>query len=211
MDQKERNGLVIGLTGQTGAGKSTVCTLLTNRGLRVIDADLVARRVVESGEKCLLDLAIEFGIEILNADGTLNRRRLADIAFRDKEKRMRLNQITHPYILAEIQAESEALLRAGATAVFLDAPTLFESGGDALCDKIVSIVAPVEDRIIRIMSRDGLTRNQALARVRAQHHDAFYTERSDFVIENGADLSALRVLVIEMLERFGVGSGGETP
>lgn len=204
MDSTEKKGILIGLTGQTGAGKSTVCSLLKSRGYSVIDADLIARQVVDRGEKCLLDLAIEFGIEILNADGTLHRRKLADIVFNDKEKRVRLNQITHPYILDEIKLQTDALLEKGERVVFLDAPTLFESGGDALCDKIVSIVAPVGLRASRIKSRDILTEDEASARIGAQHGNKFYAERSDFVIENSSDMSALRVLVMEMLDRFGI-------
>lgn len=204
MDSTEKKGMIIGLTGQTGAGKSTVCEMLKLRGYRIIDADLVARGVVDKGEKCLLDLAIEFGIEILNSDGTLNRRKLADIAFRDKGKRVRLNQITHPYILEEIELQAGKLFQRGETVVFLDAPTLFESGGDKLCDKIVSVVAPVKLRAGRIKSRDLLTDDEARARIGAQQKNKFYTERSDFVIENNSDISALRVLVMEMLDRFGI-------
>lgn len=206
MDSIEKKGIIIGLTGQTGAGKSTVCDLLKSRGYSVIDADLVARQVVDKGEKCLLDLAIEFSIEILNADGTLNRRKLADIAFNDKEKRTRLNQITHPYILEEIRFQVDSLLQKGEPAVFIDAPTLFESGGDALCDKIASVIAPVGIRIARIKARDNLNEDEARARIGAQHSNKFYTERSDFVIKNDSDISALRVLVMELLDRFGITS-----
>lgn len=209
MEQNESKGIIVGLTGQTGAGKSTVCSLLISRNYKVVDADIVARQVVEGGEECLLDLAIEFGIEILNADGTLNRRKLADIAFNDKEKRMKLNQITHPFILKKIEDMAKDAINSGEPVVFIDAPTLFESGGDALCDKIVSVIAPQPVRVGRIRSRDGLTEKESLARIGSQHDDSYYTDRSDFVIDNSSDLSALRVMVMEMLDRLNISSKKE--
>lgn len=204
MEETVKQGMIIGLTGQTGAGKSTVCELLLGRGYKIIDADEVARKVVEKGGQCLLDLAIEFTIEILNEDGSLNRKKLAEIAFPDRDKRMRLNEITHPYILAEIRGQADKLIANGAKFVFLDAPTLFESGGDVMCDKIVSVVAPKRIRLERIIRRDNLTEAQAKERIGAQHGDSFYSYRSDFTIRNESDISALRVLVMEMLEKIGV-------
>lgn len=204
MQKSEKQGMIIGLTGQTGAGKSTVCEMLLGRGYKIIDADAVARKVVEDGSQCLLDLAIEFSIEILNEDGSLNRKKLAEIAFPDKEKRERLNRITHPFILAEIDEQAARLMANGAKFVFLDAPTLFESGGDVMCDKIVSVIAPKKYRFDRIMQRDGLTEAEAKTRIGAQHSDNFYTSRSDFTIKNESDTSALRVQVMEMLVKIGV-------
>lgn len=204
MEETTRQQRIIGLTGQTGAGKSTVCDLLRGRGYKIIDADAIARKVVEKGGQCLLDLAIEFTIEILNEDGTLNRKKLAEIAFPDREKRTRLNQITHPYILAEIRAQTEKLFKNGTTFVFLDAPTLLESGGDAMCDKVVSVVAPKKLRMERIIARDGLTEEEAKARISAQHGDTFYSCRSDYTIRNTSSMSALRLLVMEMLEEIGI-------
>jgi len=196
----EQKALLVGLTGQTGAGKTLVSTLLTSRGYRVIDADMVARRVVAKGAQCTLDLAVEFGIEILNADGTLNRRKLGSIVFADKKKRSILNKITFPYIQDEIFAQVRELRKKGNKAIFLDAPTLIESGTHKECDKVVSVIAPLETRLLRIMRRDKISREDALLRVKAQHDDEFYTSRSDFVIENGGDLSELRVKVMQMLD-----------
>lgn len=210
MKQPEKKGLIIGLTGQTGAGKSLVSTMLSDRGYSVIDADIVARQVVTHGSKCLLDLAVEFGIEILEAEGTLNRRKLGDMVFHDKHKRQRLNQITFPYIQEEIFAQTEKKINAGEPVVFLDAPTLFESGANAYCNKICSVIAPLETRLIRITHRDKITNEDALARINAQHDDEYYTSRSDFVIHNDGDLSDLRVLVMEMLAFFGIKSGDDS-
>lgn len=209
MEYLGNNGLVIGLTGQTGAGKTNVSNLLLHRGFRVIDADYVARQVVAKGTKCLLDLAIEFGIEILEAEGTLNRRKLGEIVFRDKNSRARLNQITFPYIQEEILVQIREYISKGDQIVFLDAPTLFESGTDKYCDKIVSVIAPFEDRLRRVTHRDQISNEDALARMNAQHDDEYYASRSDFVINNNGDLSDLRVLVVEMLGYFGINAGDD--
>lgn len=194
----EQESPLIGLTGQTGAGKTLVCAILGEQGLRVIDADVAARKVVSGGAKCTLDLAVEFGIGILNADGTLNRKKLGDIVFADKQKRLALNKIIFPYIREEIFAQVEALRREAPGAIFLDAPTLFESGADKRCDKVVSVVAPLELRLRRVIARDRISEEAAMLRIRAQHDDEYYTSRSDFVIENNGDLSELRDKVLQM-------------
>ncbi len=200
-------GVIIGITGQSGAGKSTVGGMLRARGFHVIDADEVSRIVTRRGEPCLLDLAIEFGTGVLNRDGELNRKKLGKIVFGDREKLARLNEITHPYILGEIMRISEGRFKKGERAVFLDAPTLFESGGDKLCDKVIAVVAPREKRFNRIKERDGLSDADANARLDAQHESEYYASRSNILIENGSDVSALRVLVMEMLDKLGLALG----
>jgi dephospho-CoA kinase len=202
---------IVGLTGQTGAGKTLVSTMLTERGYRVIDCDAVARQVVQKGKECLLDLTIEFGIEILQPDGTLNRQALGATAFGDKQKLKRLGQIIYPYIKEEIFRLTEQYRTSGEAVVFFDAPTLIESGTDAYCDKIVSVIAPPEERFLRISRRDNLTAEEAGQRMNAQHEDEFYTSRSDFVIRNDGDMTDLRVTVMEMLGKIGVPLPGETP
>lgn len=197
---EEQKSVVIGLTGQTGAGKSTVSAMLADRGFRVIDADLVARQVVEKGKKCLIDLALEFGIEILDGEGNLNRRKLGRMVFADREKRKRLNQITFPYIQEEILEQIEGFRRKGDTVIFLDAPTLFESGSERFCDRVVSVVAPRELRRERILVRDELTFSEAENRMSSQQDDEYYASRSDFVIRNDGSMTHLRVQLIEMLE-----------
>jgi dephospho-CoA kinase len=200
---------IIGLTGQTGAGKSLVSTMLEERGYRVIDCDKVARQVVEKGKGCLLDLTIEFGTEILLPDGTLNRKKLGAIVFSDKHKQKRLGQITYPYIQEEIFRLTEHYRESGEAVVFFDAPTLIESGTDAYCDKIVSVIAPPEERFLRIVRRDTLTTEEAERRMNAQQDDAFYISRSDFVIRNAEDITALRVSVLEMLDAMDIPLPGE--
>lgn len=195
--------VVVGLTGQTGAGKSTVSGLLAGQGACIIDADQVARQVVAQGKQCLLDLVLEFGAQILEADGSLNRRRLGSIVFTDREKRKTFNQIIFPYIQDEIELMIAEKRREGAEFVILDAPTLFESGSEKYCDRVGSVIAPVELRRQRLLERDGhLTMEEIDNRIASQHDDEYYSSRSDFVICNEGSMTNLRLQVLEMLEVF---------
>ena len=187
-----KNGLLVGLTGQTGAGKTTVSGYLINQGYRVIDADIVARHVVAKGGECIAELAAHFGEEIMLPDKTLDRRKMGDLIFSDKEKRILFNKIIFPYIQREILGEVTRMRADGAPIIFLDAPTLFESGIHKNCDKIISVIAPEKTRLARIMARDNLTQERAMSRIRAQQNDEFYTARSDYVITNQGDLGELR-------------------
>jgi len=197
-----RTTTVIGLTGQTGAGKTTVCSILKGRGIAIIDADQVSRDVVDEQKQCLADLALEFSIEILNVDGTLNRDRLANIVFGDKAKLKKLNSIIFPYIIANIREKIDAHRKAGTQLVVLDAPTLFESGADSFCDVVLSVVAPETERLNRIVIRDRLGDAQARARMGAQHPDEFYTKRSKYVIVNDSDLEELRLRTLQVIDQI---------
>ena len=196
---------VIGITGPTGAGKSVVCKRLGDWDrITVIDCDRVARDVVRRGEHCLLDLAVEFSSAIVTKDGELDRRRLAGIVFRDRKKLRRMEGIMFPYILDRIRAETARREAAGDRAVFLDAPTLYQSGADALCEKVIAVLAPEGDRLRRIMERDGLTEEEARARMANQPGDEFFEKRADYVIRNTKETSALRLEILELMNKLGL-------
>lgn len=182
---------LVGLTGQTGAGKSTVSRLLEAEGIAVIDADKIARAVTEKGTPCLAALTKVFGERILQADGSLDRKRTAALIFSDMDANARYSAIIFPYIIRQIRLETKRYESAGASIIVLDAPTLFESGLDRQCSAIVSVVAEEKSRLARILCRDGITREEALRRMRAQHSEAFFRTHSDAVIENNADQAAL--------------------
>lgn len=189
----KHNGLLIGLTGQTGAGKTTVSGYLQSLGYRVIDADVVARHVVAKGSECILELALAFGPEVILPDGTLDRQRMGDLIFADKEKRAQMGKIIFPYIQAAIFGEVERMRSdGGAPIIFLDAPTLFESGTHESCDLIISVIAPVDIRLARIIARDKITEQRAHTRIKAQQDDDFYISRSHYIIRNEGDLGQLR-------------------
>ena len=182
---------MIGLTGQSGSGKTTVSSFFLDGGFEIINADLVAREVMEKGEVCLEETVRAFGEEILNDDGTLNRKHLAEIVFSDWQKLKKLNSITHPHINKRVSEKAEALRKCGAEYVLLDAPTLFESGEDKLCDAIVSVTAKVELRAKRIIERDKINNDMVMKRFSSQHSVKFFKEHSDYIIENNGSREEL--------------------
>ncbi len=196
---KPYNVRMIGLTGPTGAGKSTVAALFAARGVSVIDADDATRTVQAAGSPCLAALAEAFGADILRADGSLDRAALAKRAFADKAATERLGAIVHPFVLEEMDRRTEAAKTAGAKTVVLDAPLLFEAKLDAICHATVAVLAPAELRMARIMARDGIDHEAAARRMAAQPHDAFYRERATYLLENDGDIARLTDAVDRIL------------
>lgn len=184
-------GIVIGLTGPTGAGKSSVAKELAALGCAVVDCDRIARQVTDSCVPCLQSLAEEFGSDILK-EGVLDRKLLAARAFASPEKTRKLNELTHPWILGETKAQIQAALDAGKLFVVVDAPLLFEAGVDALCDEIVAVTVPFEKRLQRIMKRDHISEELARARMAAQHPESWYEERAGKVISGRLGDETLR-------------------
>ena len=174
---------VIGLTGQTGAGKSTVARALWNYGFYHIDADTVAKEVIDQNEDVKKALVAEFG-DVLSDDGKVNRSKLAKAAFKDIQSTEKLNEITDPAITEEIHSIIKVKQSEGYRGVILDAIALFESGEDSVCDLTVSVIAPEDIRLKRIMKRDKLSEESALLRIRAQKDQDYFTEKSDYIIRN---------------------------
>lgn len=191
---------IIGLTGPTGAGKSTVAAKLLQLGCGVIDCDLVAREVTDSSKECIEQLQVEFGEDILDINGDLNRHLLAQRAFSSEQKSNRLNQITHPFILKKIANQIVDLQNSKVTAIIIDAPLLFESGADSLCDRIIAVTAPLEVRLSRIMRRDTISKELAIERINAQHSDVFYTKRADYCIDGASSLEQIEKSVKSILD-----------
>ncbi|MDD6237025.1 MAG: dephospho-CoA kinase [Clostridiales bacterium] len=184
--------LVIGLTGSSGSGKSTVSQFLLEQGFAVINCDSVARDVVRVGSPCLAAIIDTFGETVRGIDGTLNRRVLADIVFHDKNKLEKLNSIMYPQIIADLKEQIHQYRANQTEFVILDAPTLFESGADSLCNCTISVISNDTLRIKRIMERDNIDEAMATSRLRSQHPNEFYTQRSDYVIQNTGSLAQLK-------------------
>ena len=183
--------MVVGLTGQTGAGKSTVSKVFVQNGFRLIDADAISRMVVKRGSHCLADLRECFSDVILLPDGELDRQALATIAFSDHRKLEMLNTIMYPYIMGEILRMIHRFSQQNHKLILLDAPTLFESRADDFCDLIISVVADADLRQQRIMQRDHISADTAKQRMDVQLSESFFREHSDAVLENNADFSDL--------------------
>lgn len=175
---------IYGLTGQTGAGKSTVSKLLFEHGFFVIDGDKIARRVTEKGSPALKELAECFGDDIILSDGTLDRKKLASRAFASKEGTQKLNELTHPHIHALFKSEIEKAESKGCSRCVIDAAALLESPSRSLCEKIIVVSCPEEIRLERILKRDNITKEEALRRIRAQKNDEYYLSRADIIIKN---------------------------
>lgn len=197
---------VLGLTGPSGAGKTFAAGVFRSEGFAVVDADRIARAVVEPGEPCLQRLAEAFGPGILRPDGSLDRRRLADLAFPSPERLERLNAITHPFILARIRGELTTLRKHGTAFALLDAPALFQSGAETLCDRVAVVLAPEAARLNRLYRRDGLSPEEARRRIGAVC-DNFFTDRADDILRNDGDEAsfekALRAYARGLLARGG--------
>ena len=184
----------IALTGGIGSGKSTVARLLQARGAVVVDADAIAREIVEPGQPALEEIREAFGDEVIDADGRLRRSRLAEIAFADPDALARLNAITHPRIAAR---SADLLAAAPAEAVVVyDMPLLVEQGPAALAgwDAIVVVDASDDVRLSRLMAR-GVDRADAVRRMAAQASREERAAVADHVIENSADPQALESAV----------------
>ncbi len=184
--------IVVGLTGQTGAGKSTVAGYLEELGCGVINADAVAREAVKSGSECLKKLAGAFGEDVINEDGSCNRRLLAKRAFSSRENTELLNSLTHPWIISRTKEYIEGLCHKGYDMIIFDAPQLFESGGDSICDFIVSVTAPENVRKQRIIDRDGISAEAAVERINAQHPEEYYVGRSDYLLDGSESVEKVR-------------------
>ena len=175
---------IYGLTGKTGAGKSTVALKLAKLGFYIVDGDVIARGITEKGKPALNELANEFGCDIIESDGSLNRKLLASRAFKDKESTAKLNSITHPLIKKEFEAELMKAQNEGFAFAVIDAAALLESSCKDLCEKIIVVTAPEDIRLARILKRDNITKAQALIRINAQFPDEYYNEKADILIRN---------------------------
>lgn len=211
-----RRPLLIGLTGGIGSGKSTVAAMLAELGAAVVDADAIAREVVEPGEPALASIVAAFGSGVLDEHGRLDRRRLGRLVFRDPEARRRLEAIVHPAVRARTRERIRRFAEEGRhPAIVWDVPLLFEVGADRLVDEVWVVVAPREERLARLRRRDpDLSPEELERRMAAQMPLEEKAARADVVIDNSGPLEATRRRVRqawqERLARWGaLAAGGE--
>ena len=191
--------IVIGVTGGTGSGKSTVSSYLKERGAKIIDADIVARKIVMPGETALSEIEKSFGKEVILPDGCLDRKKLASIVFSDGERLNILNSITHKYIIADI---SRTLSETEENIAVIDAALLFQTELHKLCDKTIAVIADEKVRKERIINRDGLSEELAQNRISSQEPNSFYEERGDYVLVNDGKFDCLKIEIERILKEL---------
>jgi dephospho-CoA kinase len=186
-----RKFLLAGLTGGIATGKSTVSNMLRRLGAEIIDADLLARQVVEPGQPAWREIVEEFGRDVLSTDGTLDRTKLGGIVFADPERRKRLEAITHPAIRARVRERVDELAARGfAGIVFYDAAILIEALGHQDMDRIVVVMTDEATQVARLRGRDGTDDGQGRRKIASQMPLAEKVKLADYVIDNSSDREA---------------------
>jgi len=202
---------LLGLTGGIASGKSTFAARLAERGVPVVDADALARQVVEPGAPALAEIADAFGPSVLMPDGSLDRRRLGALVFADPASRRRLEAITHPAIRVAMSAELGRLSASGQSLAFYDVPLLFEVGLQDQLDAVVVVWAPRPVQLERLARRDHLAPAEAEARLAAQLSLDEKAARADFVVANDGPLEALGDKADRLLGDLRQGLGRRLP
>lgn len=202
--------MILGLTGSLGSGKSTVAQMLISLcNAPVIDADQIVRDLQQPGRVGYQAIIKEFGDGVTDSSGNLDRRKLAALVFGDAARLQRLNAIIHPLVWDE-QARQLEQHRAQPLVVLM-VPLLYETGADALCDKVAVVTLDEPERERRVSQRDNLTPEEIRSRLGAQMAQDDKQRRSDFVINNNGSLEATRQQVLDMLKQLNVAPAATSP
>ena len=177
--------LKVGLTGGIGSGKSSVSSLFKEWGAYIFDADSNAKDILNNNETAQSEIIAEFGTDILNREGKIEKSKLARIAFQDEDHQLRLNTIIHPYVFSDIDSSFDLILQKNQHEIFcVDAALIYESGADTHMDYVVVVTSHLRLRTERVMERGGLTRDEFLERLDLQWPDEDKVHMADFVIHN---------------------------
>jgi len=190
---------VFALTGGIGSGKSSVANIWRDEGLAIVDADELARNVVTPGSEVLAAIVAAFGKEVLSVDGTLDRKKLGSIVFRDVEQRTKLNDLVHPAVRAAATAEFEKLAREGVKLICYAIPLLFETQQEDNFRPVVVVTATPLQQMDRVAARDGLSPGETAARLRAQMPLRDKEAAADIVIVNGGTIEQLKERALRAL------------
>ncbi len=180
---------IIGITGGTGAGKSALSAEFKRLGTTVIDADLISREVSKNGGAAFDEIVANFGADILDKSGEIERKKLGKIVFENPDKLELLESITHKHIFESMQQEIDSCC---SNVVILDVPLLFQCDFPIRCDLTVAVIADEETRIKRIMNRDGITKDAAVARMKNQLSNDEYKALADVCFENNGDVGEIK-------------------
>ena len=189
---------IIGLTGGYGSGKSTVAEFLAELGATVIDADKVGHDLFKPGTEAWREVVSAFGQKIISPDGSIDRRKLGNIVFRDSDARVRLNHIMHPRIRQQVNALVEEYEKAGADIVVIEAPLLLEAGWKPMVYEVWVTSAPQETVISRLREQKGIPESESLARINTQLSDEERINQADVVIYTDCTFNELRDRVVDL-------------
>lgn len=193
---------VLGLTGGIGTGKSTVARFFRDEGIPVVDADRIAREVTEPGRDAYREILLLFGKGILLPDGRIDRKRLGETVFSDPGKRAELEAVTHPRIAEGIGLALSALEREGHPVAVVEAALIHERKRGRMFDAVIGVRCDRERQVERIMDRDGIPREQALARIAAQMDPEQKANASEYRIDNSGDLESTRAQVRDLARQL---------
>jgi len=193
---------VIGLTGGIGSGKSSVAQFLAELGAVVLDTDELGHEALQPDTEAWREVVAVFGRQVLTSEGEVDRKKLGELVFANPEALLRLNRIVHPHIGKMVQAQLEQYRRQGVKVVVLEIPLLVETGGTALVDEVWVTVADEPAVLSRLEKRSGLSRQQSLARIRAQASNGERVQHADVVINNNGSLDELKAQVKKLWERL---------
>lgn len=194
--------MIVGLTGSIATGKSTVSAMFQEAGIPVVDADIAARRVVEPGMPALSRVVEVFGEEMLLSDGSLNRKALGALIFNDSKARETLNGIMHPAIREWMEEEKQRHLEEGAAVVIMDIPLLIENDLVDTVDEVIVVSVSEKTQKERLMKRNKLSEEEALARIRSQIPVKEKEAYATYVISNEGSLQETERQVKEILDKW---------
>ena len=196
--------LKVGLTGGIGSGKSSVSALFSDWGSYIFDADSVAKEILNHNETAQGEIIAEFGTDILDGNNSIDKQKLARVAFQDENHQLRLNTIIHPYVFSEIDSKFDIILAKKEYEIFVvDAALIYESGADTHMDYVIVVTSHLRLRTQRVMERGGLTREEFLDRVDLQWPDEDKVHMADFVIHNNGTEKDLLEESKKVFDRLG--------
>lgn len=193
---------IIGITGSSGSGKSTVCEILNEKyNVKIIDADKIAKELLTSGTEYYNDVISKFGREITDDVGKIDRKKLADLIYNDDKKREMLNNSTFYYVVKEIKSRAK---EANNVDIIIDAPLLFESKLDDICNFTIGVIAKESVQIERIIKRDTISKEQACKRLKAQQTNDFYMSKCTEIIENNNEYIETEKQIEKIAKKYNI-------
>lgn len=193
---------IIGITGSSGSGKSTVCEILNEKyNVKIIDADKIAKELLTSGTEYYNDVISKFGREITDDVGEIDRKKLADLIYNDDKKREMLNNSTFYYVVKEIKLRAK---EANNVDIIIDAPLLFESKLDDICNFTIGVIAKESVQIERIIKRDSISKEQACKRLKAQQTNDFYMSKCTEIIENNNEYIETEKQIEKIAKKYNI-------